>query len=118
MYVSVSHAAYNHTTKQCVTYPKTVEKSTTPGDLPAYREKLMTLRNIEVLPIMKARKSVRDVMVIPMPAMDRVAPRRLGNGISTSPSVSLHADITRNMSSIPIPEGQKQGAAWFRVTVH
>ena len=78
----------------------------------------MTLRNTDAVPIAKARRSVSEVMVIPIPALARALPRILG----TLPMVcsrgsfgrfSLQADIIRNMSSTPMPvQPGKDGVRW------
>jgi hypothetical protein len=76
--------------------------------LPAYREKLVTLRKTEELPTTKARKSVREVMVMPIPAVRMVQPMIEGTWSTVCSSslvgiLSLHADISRNISSTPMP---------------
>lgn len=66
-------------------------------------EKFVTLRNADEVPMMKDTKSVRDVTVMPMPALANVAPRRSGTLITLSEMVSLQEDMRRNMSSTPMP---------------
>ena len=70
--------------------------------------------------MMKATKSVREVMVMPMPALARVTPTRRGTFMSFSPRVSLHDDISKNMSSIPIPAADKSFKAniWKELKNH
>ena len=63
----------------------------------------------EVVPMTKARKSVREVMVIPIPALARALPKIFGTcwtvcSLSSLGRFSLQEDINRNMSSTPIPE--------------
>ena len=50
----------------------------------------------------KARKSVRVVMVMPMPALEKVMPTLCGTSTSRS-MLSPQEDISRNMSSTPMP---------------
>lgn len=52
----------------------------------------------------KARKSVAEVMVIPIPANANVFPKRSGTVSPVSGMVSLHEVIKRNISSTPMPE--------------
>lgn len=52
----------------------------------------------------KAKTSVRAVIVIPMPAVAKVKPRRSGTGSLSLGIVSLHEDIIKNMSSMPMPK--------------
>ena len=68
----------------------------------------MTLRNTDAVPIANARKSVSEVMVIPIPALARALPRILGTlptvcSCGSSGRFSLQADMIRNMSSTPMP---------------
>ena len=63
----------------------------------------------EVVPMTKARKSVREVMVMPIPALARALPKIFGTcwtvcSWTSLGRFSLQEDINRNMSSTPIPE--------------
>ncbi len=51
----------------------------------------------------KARRSVRDVIVMPIPAERNVMPILAGILLSLCGYVSAQLDINRNMSSTPIP---------------
>ena len=56
----------------------------------------------------KARKSVREVMVMPIPALARALPKIFGTcwtvcSWTSLGRFSLQEDINRNMSSTPIP---------------
>ena len=66
-------------------------------------QKLRTLTKTDVDPMAKAMKSVSEVMVMPMPAVRKVAPILWATDMSRLPWVLLHPDISRNMSSTPIP---------------
>ena len=70
---------------------------------------MVTLKKTEVVPMTKARKSVREVMVMPIPALARVLPKIFGTcwtvcSWTSLGTLSLQEDIIRNMSSTPIPD--------------
>ena len=67
----------------------------------------------EMVPMTKARKSVREVMVMPIPALARALPKIFGTcwtvcSWTSLGRFSLQEDINRNMSSTPIPETQDE----------